>query len=439
MAKSTFKPGIFSNDFTLFAGSVQNAFDDFVNRLNQEAQRRIATGLSPDEAMAQIDADFRNNGPLLRRLTGDIGQAVDFGANTTFQRTSNPVPKITKGKGAPLFEWTLDPAAEHCESCLHQASLPPRSFDDIPLPTQQPTHGDSNCREYCKCTLTPVGNAGGAGPRSAPPPIKTPTPAPPAKPRAPKPPKADTTTGLKPPAPVQVDTDWFARLKDDSGSIAGRMMAKVPDVNVNAVRDGLAKSAGAYGAKLDSIGPMIGRSTANGTYEPVGSGHLTGNGRPGRVEMNAVYLREPDAVIKKVQENFAELSAYVKGDLTNDLQIAVARGDKARQSNVRSLLERNAETKRWSISSVAPNGTQAIARTATHEGFHAVYFQNPGIPEAWRAALVRNGCVKPWTVSDYAATADYETFTEVGAAIAHGVDIPDNYRKAFMETLALIG
>lgn len=146
------KPGILRHDFVLYEGRVQNAVDDFARRIEQFIEERIAAGDTRSQVEREIDADLNNRGPLYRRFFGDVGGAIDFGANRTFQRHANPAPETGKGK----FKWTLDPAAEHCDSCVWQSNQPPRPFGEIPLPTEQPTHGETNCGAYCKCQIEEV-------------------------------------------------------------------------------------------------------------------------------------------------------------------------------------------------------------------------------------------------------------------------------------------
>ena len=153
MAKLAIPPGVSKQDFSLFAGRVNNTVFDASRRIQQYVDELMASGMSRIEAVNEIEADLRTRGPLYRSLASDIGLAVDFMANRTFQRASNPPPTAAEKEAGAKFVRVLNPDAEHCDSCLYEASLPPKDFDEINLPGQQPTHGESNCREFCMCTI----------------------------------------------------------------------------------------------------------------------------------------------------------------------------------------------------------------------------------------------------------------------------------------------
>jgi hypothetical protein len=100
--------------------------------------------------------DNLNNGQaIFKDLLSAVEGELDYGLGLEYQISSNfPAGKMPAG--AEMVKWTLDPAAEHCDSCLYQASLPARDIATIPVPGSQPTVGEKNCRVYCRCTLEPV-------------------------------------------------------------------------------------------------------------------------------------------------------------------------------------------------------------------------------------------------------------------------------------------
>lgn len=135
--------------FELYVQRVNTAYSNFEGRLADYIQTRIAFGQTREGIIAELLADLQNGSGIFKDLVGQVGYETDFGLNAEYQVASNEdVGEVVK--------WTLDPSAEHCDSCLHQASLGPRPIEEVPFPGFQPTEGKTNCERYCKCTLEPV-------------------------------------------------------------------------------------------------------------------------------------------------------------------------------------------------------------------------------------------------------------------------------------------
>lgn len=141
-----------TNIFRIFLRGFETIADSQQKRVRDFIDQRLALGYSREEIVRQLEIELESSSGIFKELIGAIEKQIDMGLNTVYQVSSNePLAGVAK-----LFQWTLDPIAEHCDSCLYQAKLPPRSFDIIPYPSTQPTVGESNCQTYCKCTLEPV-------------------------------------------------------------------------------------------------------------------------------------------------------------------------------------------------------------------------------------------------------------------------------------------
>lgn len=420
MPVETLIPTVAENMFTLFERRALTSFNTFVLRLNNYVDERVRLGDDRADVLARLDDDFNNRGPLYRQIGGDVGGDVAWGLNTTYQVSSNPAP----AKRGTLFEWTLDPNAKHCESCLHQASLGPRSFDDIPLPGQQPTHGDTNCNEYCKCTLTPTRDAGGdAGTDDVSASPVRPTPAP-SVPKAPRPPAVNA--GYIPPAPKAVS------IKRDDLSFTTQAFPNDYDADAGpAVIRGLEKSAGAFDVPIEDL--TIG--TKKEMRGMVGVARTSGGATS--ISIRADYMSDPLKMTTRSAQTF-EANKNIQ-TLKYREMFDGAGDDNYLKAEVTESIQKIAETPRWSMSSLG-DGTRALEITASHEGFHAVYRLRKLEP-AWFNAL-RNSPAKmsdAHKVSEYAASSPSELFAEVGAAITNGIDIPNQFVLAFKQTMATIG
>jgi len=136
------------NIFTVFAKRAGTIYDTFQANLEDYILRQRALGVSREEIVRRLIADANNGQHIFRELAGDIEKELDISLFQGFQASSNP----PDGSGA-LYHWELDDSAEHCDSCLYQASRGDLTIDQFPIPSNQETHGETNCETYCKCTL----------------------------------------------------------------------------------------------------------------------------------------------------------------------------------------------------------------------------------------------------------------------------------------------
>ena len=138
-----------TNMFSLYVRRLGNVYDAFEKKLSDHIQSRLAVGMSRDKIKRQLQSDLDAEQTIFGALVSQAEHETDFGLNAEYQISSNEAI-------AEMVVWTLDPEAEHCDSCQHQAGLPARPIESVPFPGFQPTVGETNCERYCKCTLEPV-------------------------------------------------------------------------------------------------------------------------------------------------------------------------------------------------------------------------------------------------------------------------------------------
>ena len=137
------------NFFRIFSQGFNTMANEMESSIRQHFNEQVALGRSPLDVLNELESARTDDSGLLRRITAGVEGRLDLGTATLFQIGSNDPLR----DAAEFFVWRLDPTAEHCDSCLYQASLPPRKYEDIPFPTTQETVGETNCTRYCKCTV----------------------------------------------------------------------------------------------------------------------------------------------------------------------------------------------------------------------------------------------------------------------------------------------
>ena len=104
-----------------------------------------------------------------------------------------------------------------------------------------------------------------------------------------------------------------------------------------------------------------------------------------------------------------------------------------REQNQRKLdfLEK---AQRWTVFYEAKDPLRAIA---AHEGFHNVYFTHK-LETLFEQSLSKHGIIRSdWVeVSEYGSESITELFAEIGSSITSGVQIPQKFADAFLDTIA---
>ena len=123
--------------------------DEFYRRLTNQIDEMRAQGYSLSEIVNTIETDQSNGIGTFSALKGAIEKDVDIALNRQFQLSSNePLAQAEK-----LVKRVLNPSAEHCDTCVYLAGLPPMPISEIEYPSMQATHGETNCSVYCRCTI----------------------------------------------------------------------------------------------------------------------------------------------------------------------------------------------------------------------------------------------------------------------------------------------
>ncbi|TAK57879.1 MAG: hypothetical protein EPO24_09430 [Bacteroidetes bacterium] len=134
--------------FQLYVARINNTFQEFENELRLYLIEQRLSGKSDATILSELVESQNNGRGIFKDLAGAIEKRVDGTGFKLFQHASNNFAD-TRTK----YVWQLDPSAEHCDSCLYQASRGELGINEFPIPGSQETHGETNCNEYCKCTL----------------------------------------------------------------------------------------------------------------------------------------------------------------------------------------------------------------------------------------------------------------------------------------------
>ena len=132
--------------FAVFMDKLNTQYTYFEMNMGDYIKARMATGMTRGQVLLSLKSELAGGTGVFKDLLNSVNHELDFGLNGSYQIASN------EGVGETVV-WTLNPGAEHCDSCRHQASLGPRKMSEIPFPGFQPHEGKTNCERYCKCTL----------------------------------------------------------------------------------------------------------------------------------------------------------------------------------------------------------------------------------------------------------------------------------------------
>lgn len=138
-----------STFFKLSVEKFDSIFEVFEKDVEAQIERMRATGIADDEIFSRISNSLDNGLDLFGTAKGAIEQEIDGLLGTTAQAESNGVFEALE---EPL-KWELDPTVkEHCVDCLRNSGEGSKTFDEwreIGLPG----FGNTECGEYCKCSL----------------------------------------------------------------------------------------------------------------------------------------------------------------------------------------------------------------------------------------------------------------------------------------------
>jgi hypothetical protein len=131
--------------FQVFNEKALSLYDTFYADLRNQFLIDKQLGISPQETLKRLEGQYKNMTGLFGTLNSQLKKELSETLNTTYQYSSNNYGADAKG----LYEWVLEPTAEHCDSCLYQAGRGALSINEFPVPGFQSLHGENNCEHYC--------------------------------------------------------------------------------------------------------------------------------------------------------------------------------------------------------------------------------------------------------------------------------------------------
>ena len=134
--------------FRLTTQNIARLYDTFSSDVTLAINRMRALGMGNDEIISRLGENLDNGKDLFGTFKGALEKELDQIVGVTAQSESNSI--YADGQ---MLRWELDPTVrEHCPDCLRNASLPSRSYADWEA-MGLPGFGNTECTDYCKCTL----------------------------------------------------------------------------------------------------------------------------------------------------------------------------------------------------------------------------------------------------------------------------------------------
>ena len=139
-----------STMFRITASQLDNIFSKFEQDVDANIAKMRLTGMSNEQIFERLTENAKGSMDLFGSFKGAVEKQIDETLGTTAQIESNDF-EIEE-----MLKWDLDPTVvEHCETCLANADMTPRTFEQwewIGLPGM----GNTDCGIYCRCTLTRI-------------------------------------------------------------------------------------------------------------------------------------------------------------------------------------------------------------------------------------------------------------------------------------------
>lgn len=121
-----------------------------LNELRDQIENMVAQGIAPEEITRTLMEDIKQETGIFANLSGKVGSLIDnqFGTMTGVV-ANNEVADLSN-----LFEWVVEPTAEHCETCDARDGQQKtyEEWQKLGLPGA----GTTLCKQYCKCSLMPI-------------------------------------------------------------------------------------------------------------------------------------------------------------------------------------------------------------------------------------------------------------------------------------------
>jgi hypothetical protein len=134
--------------FRITASQMENIFTKFEQDVDANIAKMRLTGMSNEQIFDRLTENAKGSMDLFGTFKGAVEKQIDEILGTTAQLESNDFNLEEN------LKWELDPTViEHCETCLTNADMTPRTFEQWEM-IGLPGMGNTDCTIYCKCTLT---------------------------------------------------------------------------------------------------------------------------------------------------------------------------------------------------------------------------------------------------------------------------------------------
>ncbi len=139
-----------SSVFQLWVDEANTAYDTMEAELISQISKMRTMGISEEEIFARLSKSLQEGMDAFQSLNGALGSGLDDMLGSTSQIASNDF------EDTEMLVWTLDPTAqEHCDDCVANSESEAMTFvewESLGIPGA----GNTECGEYCKCSLDPA-------------------------------------------------------------------------------------------------------------------------------------------------------------------------------------------------------------------------------------------------------------------------------------------
>jgi hypothetical protein len=133
--------------FSVWQDKFDKAYDKFVADLDGMVTTMRTQGISEADILARIETMISEGSDVFGAFSGDVEKYADDLVSGVAQTSSNDYDS------EELLAWVLDPdAKDHCDDCISNEGTEPQTFAEWEV-TGLPGAGNTECAEYCKCTL----------------------------------------------------------------------------------------------------------------------------------------------------------------------------------------------------------------------------------------------------------------------------------------------